>query len=87
MSKAVCPPVTQTQVESLTGLVQRHGMAEVIAAMDRGASDEFWADKLDLDQFVSKFARFLPRNAPPKKPTATAPAADHTQFTGGRRAI
>lgn len=63
LSSADCPDVLTSQVQSLTGLVAKHGEAEVIAALDRAAADPFWKPRLELDAFVAKFPRFLPRTA------------------------
>jgi hypothetical protein len=65
LSPADCPLVTQSQKQSLAVLSQSNTAATVCAAMDRAAADGFWADKIDLDSFIAKFPRFLPRREPP----------------------
>lgn len=67
VSPAPCAPVNASQAQSLSGLAERYGMAEVLGAMDRAAADPFWADKIDLDGLIGKFPRFVTRNEQPKK--------------------
>jgi uncharacterized protein YdaU (DUF1376 family) len=62
VSPLPCPAISTAQKRSLAELTRRHTAAVVLASMDRAAADPFWADKLDLDQFVAKFARFMPHH-------------------------
>lgn len=59
-SPSPCPVVTERQVAALVHLVAEHTVPVVTGAMDRATADPFWADKLDLDTFIARFARFLP---------------------------
>jgi hypothetical protein len=73
ISPAPCPAVLEREAAGLSRLVLEHTVPSVVAAMDRAASDDFWRDKLTLDVFVEKFARFLPRHGaggppPPARP-------------------
>lgn len=78
ISGTAAEPVTTSQAQALAELCGRRGPAEVTAAMDRAASDEFWAPKLTLASFVAQFDRFLPRktNGASRPPAPPPPACE-----------
>lgn len=71
MSPAACPEVTASQAASLAGLCSSRGLDEVKAAMGRAAADPYWGRSLDLDTFIAKFPKFLPRTEPAADPKQT----------------